>query len=76
MQRRNMGVGGGTNTILAKPKKATIPKRVPPPLLKEFLAGNNEELPVGQEVGSNDDGSASSGEDGEGADGEDEEEDE
>ena len=44
--------------------------------MKEFLAGNNEELPVGQEVGSNDDGSASSGEDGEGADGEDEEEDE
>jgi hypothetical protein len=73
---RGRGRGGGTSTILAKPKKAAILKRVPPPLLKEFLAGNNKELPVGQEVGSNDDGSASSGEDGEGADGEDEEEDE
>ena len=61
--------GGGTSsTVLVKPKKATIPKRVPPPLLKNFLAGNNEE-PV-QEVGSNDDGSD---EDGECADREEEE---
>ena len=54
------GRGGGGGTILAKPKKATIPKRVPPPLLRDFLAGNNDEL--SQEEGSNDDGSGNNGE--------------
>ena len=39
---RGRGRGGGT--ALARPTKATIPKRVPPPLLKDFLAGNNIEL--------------------------------
>jgi hypothetical protein len=67
--QRGRGRGRGGGTILAKPKKATIPKRVPPPLLKDFVAGNNEELD--QEEGSN-----GSGEDSEGADGEEEERDE
>jgi len=60
------GHGGGGGTILAKPKKATIPKRVPPPLLRDFLAGNNDELSQeeGSNTGSSDDGS---GKDGEGA---------
>jgi hypothetical protein len=67
---RGRGHGGGTIKPVAKPKKATIPKRVPPPLLRDFLAGNNEEL--GQEEGSNT-GSASE-KDAEGADEEEEEE--
>ena len=36
---RGCGRGRGGGTALTKPKKATIPKRVPPPLLKDFLAG-------------------------------------
>ena len=35
------GCGGGT--ALAKPTKAIVPKQVPSPLLKDFLAGNNIE---------------------------------
>jgi len=63
---RGRGRGGGGGTILAKLKKATIPKRVPPPLLRDFLARNNDELSQeeGSNTGSSDDGS---GKDGEGA---------
>jgi hypothetical protein len=38
------GCGCSGGTALTRPTKATIPKWVPPPLLKDFLAGNNIEL--------------------------------
>ena len=57
------GHGGSGGTVLAKPKKAAILKRVPPPLLRDFLARKNGELDL--EYSSDDDGS---GIDGEGAD--------
>ena len=41
---RACGQGHSGGTALAQLAKATIPKRVPPPLLKDFLAGNNVEL--------------------------------
>jgi hypothetical protein len=58
------GQGCGGGTTLAKPTKATIPKWVPPPLLKDFLAGNNIEIGIaeGEEAsqGSGDEGSNNS----------------
>ena len=64
---QGQGCGHGGGTILAKPKKAVIPKRVPPPLLRDFLARNNGELgqDEGSGTGSNDNGS---GKDSEGTD--------
>jgi hypothetical protein len=67
---RGRGRGRGGSTILEKPKKATIPKRVPPPLLRDFLAGNNEDL--GQEGLEEGSIAGGSGEDGEDTDGEEE----
>ena len=43
---RGHGQGYSDGTALAKPTKATVPKWVPPPLLKDFLAGNNIEQDV------------------------------
>jgi hypothetical protein len=49
--RGGRGRGASASEQLAKPTKPVIPKRVPPPLLKDFLAGNDEE--PGQNEGGN-----------------------
>lgn len=45
---RGHGRGRGGGTALTKPIKPKIPKRVPPPLLKDFLAGNSAGLDVAE----------------------------
>ena len=39
---RGHGVAAPEQSRLPKPMKPVIPKRIPPPLLKDFLAGNNQ----------------------------------
>jgi hypothetical protein len=46
---------------LPKPTKPVIPKRIPPPLLKDFLAGNNQM--EGGSTSGNDDSAGRTGDD-------------
>lgn len=52
---RGHGRGGGGATGTKKPVMAAIPKRVPPPLLKDFLAGRSVQVPGEEEDGEEDD---------------------